>query len=363
MREPLRVHAYDGVTGQHLFRLPYTSAKWSDSLNDAGSLTVDVDYSRDAVSEGLRSRLPLWRTILALQDRQEIKHAGYLIGRTWDAKNRKLSLTCGGGMTILQRRLVLDHRLATQWRDSEIISDEKHPPNLMMLHIQGTYPDIIRGLVAETMQWGALPITLPPYQGGSYYRNYYAWDMAAVSDRIMDITQLQYGADVRFDPYLQADGSLRFRLVSKRGIRDHDWRWDTRLPRVRVIPVSEDVSGADMTTQVYATGGKGEDKTVMVRRFITPPGGLLMQSADTSHTTDSDMRSLQGYARAGLSRHAWPDQALRLQVGEEYQVHVGDWADLRIADDYFGDQMLHLTITGVDGDTSDDWQTLAWTER
>ena len=75
------------------------------------------------------------------------------------------------------------------------------------------------------------------------------------------------------------------------------------------------------------------------------------------------MRSLQGYARAGLSRHAWPEQTLRLQVGEEYQVHVGDWADLRIADDYFGDQMLHLTITGVDGDTSDDWQTLAWTER
>lgn len=354
----LQVHAYDGVTGRHLFRLPYTGAKWSDSLNDAGSLTVDIDYSMDVVLDGLRVRLPHWQTILAVQDHAGIRHAGYLTSDSWDAGNHKLTLTCGGGMTILTRRLVMDHRLDKQWRDREIVADEEHPEPLMRLHVQGSYPDIICGLVTETMLWGALPITLPDFQGGSYYRDYYAWDMAYVYDRIQDITQLERGPDVRFDPIQQDDGSLRFQLVSRKGIVDNHWHWDSTLPRVRVIPDSEDKSGADMTTQVYVTGGKGEDKTVMARRYIVPPGGLLLQSADTSHTTDSDMRSLQGYARAAQSRNAWPQQGLKLRVGDEYRVHVGDWVDMRVDDDYLGSETFSLQVTGVDGDASSDWMDL-----
>lgn len=363
MEEPLTVHAYDGVTGKHVLRLPYTGAKWSDSLNDAGSLQVDVDYSSTAASADLRSRLPLWRTILALQDSKGIRHAGYLTNKTWDAGNRRLSLTCGGGMTIMTRRLVLDHRLNAGWRDGEFVSDEETPPDMMMLHMQGTYPDIIRGLVAETMRWAPLPIELPAYQGGSLYRNYYAWDMAYVYDRIQDITRLQHGPDVRMDPIMHDDGSMSFRLVSRSEIVDHTWRWNTKLPRVRVIVDSEDAAGADMTTQVYATGGKAEDKIVMARRYVSPPGGMLLQSVDTTHTTDSDLASLQSYAMADLSQNAWPDQPLKLQVGSETPVRVGDWVDLRVVDDYLGDQLLQLKITGVDGDASNDWLSLQCKER
>ena len=358
-----QVHAYDGVTGIHILRLPYTSAKWSDTLNDAGSLSVDVDYTDQAMQEGLRSRMRPWLTILALQDDAGIRHAGYLTDISWDAKARRLSLTCGGGMTILQRRLVLDHRLDAGWVDREVIADEEHPPELMCLHLEGSYPDIIRGLVDETMQWGRLPITLPARQGGTLYRNYFAWDMAYVYDRIQDITQLQYGPDVRFDPIQDDDGSMHFNLISARGIVDRTWRWDSSLPRVRVIPESDDLSGTDMTTQVYTVGGRGEDKTVMARRYITPPGGMLLQCADTTHTTDGDIGSLQGYARARLSRDAWARQSLKLQVGDEYRVHVGDHVDLRPDDDYLGRDWLHLSVTGVDGETGSDWLSLQCTER
>lgn len=360
----MRVEAYDGVTGAHIRRLPFTSATWSDSLNDSGTMSVDIDCLTPGSASGLRDVLLPWRTILAVHEGGVIRHAGYLTDRpAWDAKSRKLTLTCGGGMTILTRRLVMDHRLAGQWQDGEIKADEQDPPGLMLLHLEGSYPDIVRGLVHETMLWGGLPFTLPAYQGGTYYRNYYAWDMAYVYDRIQDITRLQHGPAVRFDPEGQADGSLRFRLTCADEIVDHRWSWDATLPGVQVIFDSEQAPGASMATQVYAVGGKGDDTTVMARRYVDPPGGMLLQSADTTHTTDGDLASLQSYATAALAEDLWPRQSITVQVGPGYDVHVGDWADIRVDDDYMGRAWLQVRVNSVDGSSDTDWLTLQCSER
>ena len=97
----LTVHAYDIATGAHLSRLPYTACSWTDSINEPGSMSVSIDYSLTAVRQGIRDMLKCWRVILAVQRGAKVLHAGPLTDFDWDAETRRLSLTCGGGLTLL----------------------------------------------------------------------------------------------------------------------------------------------------------------------------------------------------------------------------------------------------------------------
>ena len=66
MTDPLQVQVYDAVTGRHVMRLPYSSARWSDSINEAGSLSVEVDATRMSMGLDLHDRLRPWSVILSL---------------------------------------------------------------------------------------------------------------------------------------------------------------------------------------------------------------------------------------------------------------------------------------------------------
>lgn len=362
MGDPLQVQVYDSSTGRHVMRLPYSSARWSDSINEAGSMSVEMDSTRVALRLKLHERLRPWSVILAVTDGSRILHAGPLTDISWDAKSRKVSLSAGGGMTMLSKRLVLNRMLATSWQDGPIKTGPDDDPGPYMLRLDGSYPDIVRGLVDETMAWSPLPITLPEPEGGSYYRKYYAWDMAYVIDRIQDIIGLQHGPEVRFDPELKADGSMTYKLRAAEEIVDHHFRWSASTPGQRVYLEEVDASGSPMCTQVYITGGKEEDETVMARRWVETDGPLL-QYADTGHSTDSDLESLQEYAMADLTIGAVPQETIKVKVGTDYDVHVGDWADMSVEDDYLGEQTLKLKITDVDGSSDDDWLSLQCAER
>lgn len=362
MGDPLQVQVYDSSTGRHVMRLPYSSARWSDSIGEAGSMSVEVDATRTALELGLHERLRPWSVILAVTDGERILHAGPLTDISWDATSRRISLSAGGGMTLLSKRLVLNHRLASSWHDGVVKTGPDDDPGGYLLHLAGSYPDIVRGLVAETMAWSPLPIILPEPEGGTYYRDYYAWDMAYVADRIQDIIGLQHGPEVRFDPVLQADGSMVYRLRAATEIIDHHYRWSAPAPGQRVYLEGVDASGSAMCTQVYITGGKEDDETVMARRWLETKGPLL-QYADTGHSTDSDLESLQEYAMADLSIGATPQETIKVKAGIDYDVHVGDWADMRVEDDWMGERTLRLKITDVDGSTDEDWLSLQCAER
>lgn len=234
----------------------------------------------------------------------------------------------------------------------------------MALTLTGSYPDIIRGLIDETLQYGPLPITLPPVQGGSYTRTYHMWDLATISDRITDITNLENGPETRFDPRIKPDGSLTFDLTADPQPTHH--QWNTIVPGSRAILTRLDGDGADMTGQVWATGGKDDDKTLMCRRTTTIPtdaGCMFLQTKDTQHTTVSDLTTLQTHALADLAHGAWPAETYTVKVGEEHDVRVGDTADLTVDDDHLGARTIPLKITDVDGDSSSDWLTVQAQER
>lgn len=378
MLEPLYVDVF-GPLGDPMFRLPYSKAGWADTISEPGSLSVDVDYSREALSipSGLHELLKLWGVIIAAHrydpatDSEDVKHAGPLVDYRWDAKGRKLSLSCGGGWSLTSIRLVLNHALDTGWVDGDVLVDDEHPAGAWALTLTGSYSDIARGLVAEAMKWGALPITLPPVQGGTRTRTYSGYDVAKVADRLDDLAKLADGDEIRFDPRIKPDGSLTFDLRSQPEIVDHAWleggtlgAWHADLPGQRIVLSSVDGRGSGMTNQVYAIGGKHGDKTVMAR--VTDKHSalsLLIQSADTTHTTASELATLRAYAQSGIAYGAYPDETYSIEAGEEYPVRPGDQADMWVEDDFLGERMLKLKITDVSGSSDSDWLTVQARER
>lgn len=361
------LHMYT-MMGEHLQRLPYTACNWQESLKQPGSMDCTVILDDDTWYGWFWTRLRPWKCILALQQGDQVKHAGPLTDLKWDATSRRLDLTCGGGLTLLTKRLVLRHELKDHWRDGKIRVDEKHPAANMRLEYRRTWWfAICARLIMETKQWADLPIDLPDLEEpGDKQRTYYSWDLATVADRISDIMALEGGNEIRFDPYIDEEtGNLRFQMVAgKPYLVTAEHQWSAVAPDSRIDLVSITASGTNLTTQVWATAGKDNDETLMARRTATPQDGyMLMQSSNTAHTTISRLNTLQQHAAAQLAAGYYPTESFELQVGEEYDVHVGDHADVRVSDDYLGDQLLNLKITDIRGDVSKDMLTVTAVER
>ncbi|MDU2421306.1 MAG: hypothetical protein E7D48_04215 [Bifidobacterium scardovii] len=370
--ESLTVHAYAAVDGRHLTRLPYASASWSDSINEPGQMSVDMTMSSlshrlTVDGQSIRAVLRPWRAILAVQRGMHVLHAGPVTGRKWDAANRKLSFTCGGGWTLLGKRLVLNHKLDASFQDGEILIDEDHPAGDWALKLKGSYRDIARGIIAETLEWGPLPFALPPVEGGAYTRTYGGWDLATCADRIDDLSNLAIGHEFRFTPRIDDTGSLSFLLEAGTELVDHEYDLDATIPGQRVALGSIDEDGAPMTCEVWAAGGKDNDKTVMARAQLPDqyrdPGLPVMQTSNTSHTTVSKVDTLRAYARAQCALGAWPDETFALTLGEEFDPHVGDHLAVRVDDDYLGLTRLELKVTDVSARSDSDWVTVQCRER
>ena len=359
------LHAFDGLTGAHLTRLDRTSLRWSDSISEAGSLDAEVplDQPRD-----LARCLRCYGSVLAAVEGSEVLHAGYVTKVTVDRAARSVAVSAGGGWTVLEKRLVLDRALASGWRDGQVLIDEDNPPGSWVLNLRGTYRDIARGLLAETMAWGALPFSLPPVEGGTAHeRTYNSWDFATVADRLGDLADLEDGPEVRFDPRLDARWNLTFALNVADEIVDHSFRWNCSVPGQAVALGDSDCDGSAMCSQSFGVGGKDDDLVLVARATgtaLTSRGWPLLQSANTGHTTISRLETLRGYVRADVAAGDSPQETVSLTVPMSTRARPGDHADVRVpADAMAPGGLLRLKVTDVSGDAATGRLTLQCRER
>ena len=268
---------------------------------------------------------------------------------------------------MLKKRLVMNHALASSWKDGNVVVDEDNPKGSWPLILSGSYSDIVRGLILETEKWGALPITAAAYTGGDKTRTYNSYDFATVSDRIGDVIDLENGPEVRFDPVLSSSWAISFQQVASADggeIIDHKWRWNALVPGSRVVLGDEDWDGSDVCGQCFAHGGKEQDSLLVARASsskLTNAGWPLLQAANTMHATVSELATLRSYARADVANGDGPQRTVSLSVGIENDVRVGDWADVRYGDSD-GDVMA-LKVTDVSGSSKSGMLTVSARER
>lgn len=365
MSSRIELHLFDGKTGAHVKRLERASVTWADNINEAGSLGAKVRGGNEL--EGLMAPYRYIAAALILADGYvRVAHAGYLTHATRDRAKGIWDLDAGGGMTILDKRLVLNYALSTTWRDGTVLIDEDNPPGNWVLRLRGTYRDIVRGLIAETLKWGTLPITLPAVQGGSAHDiTYNCWDLATVAERIEDIGDREDGPEFRLDPYLDGSWNLTFSLaVGNAEIVDHSWKWNVLAPNSQVTLGDEDRDGEDMCSACYAIGGKDDDKVLIAHHVgtaLTGAGWPLMQVRNTQHNSVSVLSTLQSYARADVASGDSAQDSVELYAPMDKGVHVGDWADVRVGE---GDaDVLRLKVVGVKGGASSDSLRVECRER
>lgn len=337
------LHAFSGLDGHYLGRVSdFASLSWSDSINEPGSLTATLPDSAD-----IKSLYPAYKTIFAAIDGRDVKHAGYVTHLRKSETSHQWTVDVGGGMTVLHKRLVLDSALIAGWVDGSVVVDEDNPADVWQLSLKGSYSDIVRGLLLETMKFGQLPFTVAPLTGGSHERNYNSYDLAEVYERIADITQLEDGPEVRFDPVLGERWNLSFVQRTATEIIDNRWQWNALVPDSGIVMDDEDLSGDDMCTDCYITGGREEDKLLVARASssnLTKQGWPVLQTANRTHTSVSILGTLKSYAAAQVAAGDETQDTFGIKAASDLPVKVGDWADIRVRDG-----VLKLKITDVSG--------------
>ncbi len=356
--QPLKAVAFEMMTGSLIGRIPATDIKWTCSVNEPGSIDVEVKWSLRAMAWAVRNKTYPWRTIIAVMRGDQIINAGPVTRRAW--VGGKLSIQASGMWEMLKHRLVLNYQLASKNVDGMVLIDDENPSPEWILEFTGSLIDIAVKLVTEALKWGALPITLPPLTGGPNVRTYFGFDLATVHDRLTQITEVVGGPEIRFDPQIGADGKISFAMRGSAELIDTVHQWNCAAPDQPVVLASVDESGDAMTTDRWALGGGSDDMVLMARSSsaaLTAQGWPVMQSADTSHSSVSELPTLKGYVDEAIVRGSVTQEVFSIQVSASQNVRPGDWADLTPKDMYLGDQPMPLKILDVSGDTTD-WLTV-----
>lgn len=374
----LRLNAFSLRDGTRLCGLPFTDCSWSQSWNEAGSMSVTIPLSDDLASLDLDTILVEQQTALALLDGDAVIHAGPILeSPSWDAENRMLSVSCGGGWSLFEWRLVLDSLLESRDIDGELLIDEDNPGSEWTVAYQGTPGDIARSLIQLAQRWGDLPVDVSAYDGSqSTTVRWDGWEFPVMADAMRDALDREDGGQLRFDPYLTVDGRLRWReRWSLTGVTDREtpFKWNTMVPGQRIRFTGCGSGGGAWVNEVWASGGKSDDVLYMYRlrdAEAVNSTGVLTQAGDANAGTGDSMAALHSYARNKLSASR-RDRTWNLEVGAEWRPHVGDHVELRVNDPFLHSwradgtrtgTVVTLVITDVSGDAGGDWLTVACRE-
>lgn len=364
--EPLRVLVFKTVTGEPVGRIPFTDVSWSQTINAVGTTSVTIQWSREAVRWNVGGKLKGkdWKASVALVRGSRVIAAGPMVRNTWDAEEMRLTLTVGDVWTLLDRLLTLDSKLKDRWQDGEVIIDEDHPSDEWVVGVTSNFRDFVANFIQGVVQWRDLPIDVPPrVPGGSVARMWLGLEMRNLAQTLQAITEEEGGPEIRWDPYIDEGGRLRWQsLIGTPEIVTHTWDWNTRRPGQRVRLTQVDDDGSAMVTEVIGVGGRRDDKVLVSRVQANSADMPLLQVADTSNTQETSLSVLRSHGRELLARGSVAQDCFTLKVGAEYDVRIGDWADVYVEDPWAGRGTLALKVVDLSGDASE-WQQLQCRRR
>lgn len=362
--DPMRVYAYSLVDGRPVARLPYTSAKGTSTLCQPGQMEVGVKLGASAALLDLRATCPPWKVGLAATVGGRIFGSGPVTSRKWDPVTSMLTFTCGDGWAALGKRIVISHQLANGWSDGEVVIDDDHPAAFWRQQFYGaSYTDIASQLIEETERWGPLPIDLPSRDvtAATLTHRYDGWDLTPVQDRILDLTKLEHADEMEFYPYRDANRRFRWLLRGAPELMDNDWQWSCVAAGQQVQLIGVDEDGADMCSTSFGLGGRSEDLVLAAKvdsTELTGAGWPVLQAANTSHSSVSELDTLRSYCAEDVWRGSNLQESIQLKVSQAYAAHPGDYAEVRVRDPYMGNRVLPLKIVQVDWGTSQ-WLTVS----
>lgn len=195
-----------------------------------------------------------------------------------------------------------------------------------------TLRDIARAMLTDTLIRSTLPLDVPAALGdsGANVRNYPAVDLAYFGQRLQELTQVQNGPDICFQPYFSAPGTIRHQALIGNPyltVTSQPMVFDYGANLISVIPP---VSAVGMATRSYAKGA-GTDAGSLVWGYsadatLENAGWPLLESVDSNHTTVTAQAEIDGWAAANQTQNGRAVKAWAARVRLDGAAPAGSYA-------------------------------------
>lgn len=336
------LYAANTRTGRIGFELPFSTLAWDTPLNAVGTLTstlVAEDVWDALADQDERNPRQVfrdfltgpWRWSFVLTYGDLAVWAGPYIAPKLDADHPSVVQVGGSELLAVYGRRALIAPGAVSPTD----------PSADTVFASTTLPAIALALFEQGIAGPGreLPINFPTVGSvGDNTRTYFGYDVAMYQDRIIELTKVENGPDVRLDPRVYAGEDANYVVWDLAvgephiGQRSSPWAWDNGVNGTRL---GYDLDAKDVSTTFYVPGsGQDRDKVIgtAASSFLINAGFPALDGVDGGHTSATEITTLNGWARADLTQHGIPQ--------ESWSVKVPAGGDPRIGQFRVGDDML-----------------------
>lgn len=308
--------AYDTVTGRIVRELPLADEpSWDARLNDIGGGTVscplgvsdDWDQWLHEISRPYRYSLAVG--LRGTQIDSPLCQAGPLTGYVPDEEPSagsipKIQYSFKGFWQNLYRRLL--H--ANTWNPAVNRITESAADLYVSDSLANVAINILYHATSMVFRAGsALPVDYPAlFPTDDNYRWYYGYDMISAGQRLQELTQVDHGPDVFFQPYLTTSGG--YRVVRHRPLIGNPYLVQPGVPlrfdyRSNLVKVAVNGAGEDTSNTAFVKGTGNENAQqygYATASSLTSSGWPLLDYVDSGHTSALIQSTLDSWARADV---------------------------------------------------------------
>ena len=205
-----------------------------------------------------------------------------------------------------------------------------------------SYQTIAKRWIQQSLTWtgGNLPITFEDDMAGTYERNIKGAELKLIGDLLINLTEVQNGPDIRFQPRLTTDG-LPGNTVSD-------------------LTISQDAN--DLANIVWETGGAASDQAIIERatdHSFTGLGFPLLEKVESLSSSVTDPKTALAHAVETIRTSTRPLNTWQFSVQRDQRLgeyDVGHDCGLIIRNDQFGipDGLHKLRIMTLRGSSDSD---------
>lgn len=298
---------YSTTSGRVLYDLDLADEPdWSARVNDTGGGRIAVPLLGGARTIRVREWCVPWRYSIGVLRGDTVCQAGPIVPYAPATDKPLMTLAFKGFWELLNRRVL--HNKAWNPATAKITDPSAD------ITLTDSLPNIARSIVDHGTDWqnrpgSTLPLDLPAVLpgGGANVRTYPGYEAAYVGQRLQELTQVENGPDVYFQPYLTTSGGSRYirhrmlagnpLLVQLGGALKFDYR-----STLASLSIAGDGSG--LANAAFVKGSGNEAGTTF--GYATDPalitaGWPALDMVDTGHTSASGQSTLDGWARANVA--------------------------------------------------------------
>lgn len=288
--------------------------QFSRQVNQEGSWSIITQVGDISVptTETLRSIFAPWRFGCAIAwNDQFILQAGPITTSQFSDSDYRIRVSGGGLWSMLNRRIALNpsYPLAPTTGSSLLsmaTGDLVYGPT--SLHT------IAKKLVQDSCSRSAgfnLPIDYPADIAGTATRTYPVYDLAPVGQRLKELSQVESGPDIDFNPYFDPSnpGYIRFQMrignpsLTNLGSNTLVWDYGSSLRSVSI-----DSDGSAMVSGVFARGNGSERASLVAydQDLTLVNNGWPATELVVSFSSVTDGNTLQGHATGAKNLYRTP---------------------------------------------------------